>query len=336
MRPFLTCVVLVVFWLRPAVSGDNPQAQAEALLERARQLSDLRRPGAGPFQLKADFSFTDKSMNTVDGTYTETWLSESQWRRETELKDFKRIEVGTANRLWLLDSREDLPEPITRLPAALEIFPISTKYEFDSVVDQGPQNADVKCALTHPVGTRKAQHAFCFDTKHGVLLENVAPEAIGVGRLRRTTDYSCRYDNFKKFGENWFPYDVKCLVDGHPLLSVHVVELGTTATHDQAFFAPPAGALELGWCPNGAEPPKPMVVEYPRSPMGERDRLSTVVVRFIVDIKGNTKDVHIVQSGGRSFDEAAIFAVVRWKFFPGKCNGQVVAQQMRMEIPFGH
>ena len=49
-------------------SGQDIQTRADALLSKARQLSDIRSPDAPPFRLKATFSFTGKDLGTVQGT----------------------------------------------------------------------------------------------------------------------------------------------------------------------------------------------------------------------------------------------------------------------------
>jgi len=73
---------------RASESNQNPRADeaqksAEALLDRARRLSDIRSLNAPPFRLKLTFSFTGKHLDTVQGIYDEVWISNSRWRRET-------------------------------------------------------------------------------------------------------------------------------------------------------------------------------------------------------------------------------------------------------------
>lgn len=85
--------------------AQDVQSRAEALMQHARQLSDIRSSGAPAFRLTATFSFVGDDLEAVQGTYTETWASDSQWRRETVVNNLRRIEVGAPSRLWLLDSK---------------------------------------------------------------------------------------------------------------------------------------------------------------------------------------------------------------------------------------
>jgi protein TonB len=71
-------------------------------------------------------------------------------------------------------------------------------------------------------------------------------------------------------------------------------------------------------------------VQYP-----ERARLKgtegVVVVRFVVDERGRTRDEEVVQSVGDGCDRAAIRAVIQTRFRPGRNAGEVVP--VRMEVP---
>src|SRR5277367_4778453 len=91
-------VAFIVLRHTASLAQDPPapdiQKRADALLEKARQLSNIRSPNAPAFRLKATFSFTGRDLETVEGTYTEVWISRSQWRREILVKDFHRIEVA--------------------------------------------------------------------------------------------------------------------------------------------------------------------------------------------------------------------------------------------------
>lgn len=58
-----------------------------------------------------------------------------------------------------------------------------------------------------------------------------------------------------------------------------------------------------------------------------------VIVGFIVDAQGNVRDAQSVRSTHRDFETAAIEAVMKWKFRPGKKGG--VAVNTRMQVPIG-
>jgi hypothetical protein len=160
---------------KPAIQKSEIQTRAEALIEKARKLSDIRAKNAPAFRLKATFSFVGKNLENEQGTYTEIWVSDSQWRRETVMSDFHRVEVGTSNRIWRLDNSKDFPATVTRLPDLMNIFPsASSSFEFESVADNAVEKAAEQCATTKP-GAQQEKYRFCFDQKSGALLAKLSP-----------------------------------------------------------------------------------------------------------------------------------------------------------------
>jgi len=59
-----------------------------------------------------------------------------------------------------------------------------------------------------------------------------------------------------------------------------------------------------------------------------------VVVEFIVDTQGNVRDPAIVRSSHPGFEQAAIDAVLKWKFKPGKKAGAAQNTRVRQPLTF--
>ena len=74
--------------------------------------------------------------------------------------------------------------------------------------------------------------------------------------------------------------------------------------------------------------------EYPDRALD--DRISgSVVVQYVVDEKGRTKDIKVTQSTPPGvFDSAAIDAIRRWRYRPARYDGQPVAVPVRTLIRF--
>jgi TonB family protein len=301
------------------------QYRAEGLMERARHLSDIRAPNSPAFRLRANFSFTGKNLETAHGTYTEIWLSNSRWRRETIVNNIHRIEVGTADRIWRLDNSTDFPESAARLPDLMNVFPQPSRtFEFESITDVTDQKIAEQCATTLP-GPQKEKYRFCFDQKSGALLAKLSPEF----RPKNLTDYSCFYGIFRKFGDFWFPREMACLEDKHRTLEAKIEELSVELSPDAALFQPPQGALEL--C--STKPVNPTVLAgVGPSISSNSERL--VVLRVSVNAKGKPQDIAVSESGGKRLDEAAIEAVGKWRFKPATCNGQPIPGQVNLRFSF--
>jgi protein TonB len=60
----------------------------------------------------------------------------------------------------------------------------------------------------------------------------------------------------------------------------------------------------------------------------------TVLLRLIIDEKGDPRDIRVLRSLGLGLDEKAIEAVRRWRFRPGLKDGKAVAVDANIEVNF--
>jgi hypothetical protein len=324
----------------PQDQDNDVQKRADALLDKARHLSDIRSPDAPAFQLKVKFSFTGSDLETVQGTYTEIWQSSSQLRRETVANTWRRIEVAGAAAIWRLDNSNDFPEEAAQLPALLNIFPArSMSLKFDAVHDHLETDPPVVCALTEP-DPSQLRSAFCFDKKSGVLLEKIFPEV----RPKNRVDHSCDYGAFHKFGSFWFPREVSCFEDRHKKITANIVDLSLAPSPDPALFTPPPGAFELANCPVTPVPPRidydPIVMfGVPRSGITGRivdpERTSWVTVWLVVDVKGRPQHARIVRSvpGNQTLERTILNRLHDLWFKPGTCNGVPMPMPLTIQLP---
>lgn len=333
MPQFTTRICHIVIFLvslaafASTASADDVQKMAEGMLERARQLSDIRSPNAPGFRLNVAFSFIGKDLETLQGTYTEVWISNSQWRRETLVGDLRHVEIGASTRRWLVDDGKDLPEPATHIPAMVEMFPPrNTKFEFES--HSSPDSA-THCFLTTAAGEKHQRHAFCFDNDHHVLERSDSPYRVG----DRVEDYACNYNQFGKIGDYWFPHQMQCRINGHRQIEAKVVDLSPVSAPDSALFRPPDGALEMDNCPVGLIPPRAASTPNP-SPPKIPERQVSVSLWMIVDIQGKPQALRVSRSGGKEFDHSALDAVSRWRYKPATCNGEPTPARINVEFRF--
>ena len=99
MKVCAVFLLTAVVTLLSAVSfAEDEQSKAQGLLERARSLSDIRSPSAPAFRLRATFTAITRDLTTLEGTYTEIWVSNTRWRREIVVGASRRIEVARTTR----------------------------------------------------------------------------------------------------------------------------------------------------------------------------------------------------------------------------------------------
>ncbi len=85
------------------------------------------------------------------------------------------------------------------------------------------------------------------------------------------------------------------------------------------------------------EPPRPLARLKPIYPPQARMRKieGNVVVEFVVAADGAPRQIEVVSSRpGDVFTEAAIRAIRRWRFTPGKKGGRAVATRVRQKVNF--
>jgi len=320
---YFGCVVL----LRLAGCAQDVQTRAQAMLQRARQLSDIRSDGAVAFRLKAKFQTVGEDLETVQGSYTEIWVSRSQWRREVVVGDFRQIDIGSSGKRWLLYP-DGFPERANQLVALMTpLPPATTPLEFASFAE--PQDGGVKtdCALTKPM-LHNLKAAFCFDKETGLLLEKFFPER----RPRNVVSFSCGYGTFHKFGELWFPYEVTCWEDRHQTISASVTELTLYSPVDASLFVAPAGAIELGDCSGKTVSPILSTNTF-ALPVLDLERVAWINLWFVVDVKGRPQNIRILKGANKDSHKDTLRRVQDWRFHPGTCDGQPIPMTMTMEVP---
>lgn len=60
----------------------------------------------------------------------------------------------------------------------------------------------------------------------------------------------------------------------------------------------------------------------------------TVTLQLVVDVDGKAKNIKVMRGVGLGLDEKAVEAVQKWKFIPGKKNGQPVPVYATVEVNF--
>lgn len=98
-----------------------------------------------------------------------------------------------------------------------------------------------------------------------------------------------------------------------------------------------AGAfLALPLRAQSVEPPVPVRTVAPKYPNElRRDGTSGLVtVKVLIDEKGNVAEAEVEKSSNEAFKAPAVEAVRKWKFKPGKRDGEAVALRVSIPIQF--
>jgi protein TonB len=66
----------------------------------------------------------------------------------------------------------------------------------------------------------------------------------------------------------------------------------------------------------------------------QKKRQGTVVLRMIVGVDGNTRDIKVLRSLDMELDEKAVEAVRLWRFEPGTRDGKAVPVEVNVVVNF--
>ena len=313
--------MLTVTLLVTMAFANKQDSEAAARVEHADQLSDIRAEGAPPFRLKLSVKIIDKDGTVLDGSYTEVWVSKTQWRRETVLGDFRRIQVASGRKLWLLDSSTVVPEQLSQF----SIFHLDKVQpeKWKSTKDREIKGVGVRCVKN----SRGIPLELCFDKMSGTLASNLLDVYLGARIVKRT----CLYSDYQKAGDRVFATSYRCDEDKHPSLEGRIVELAAEPAPDRALFAPLDGATESMNCIGAVKAPRQV---YSPEPVPPRTGSTIVAMRIVVGIDGTPHNLKITSAPNSDYDKATLSAVRQWRFKPATCDGEPMEHEVAVEIAF--
>lgn len=325
-RSLFLAVTIVL--LTPVTFAGKRGAEAAALIAHAKQLSDIRAAGASPFRLKLDFKIIKDDGAEEDGTYTELWISNTQWRRETLLGDFRRIQIAAGRKVWLLDSSTVAPPQMEDIPRISDVGRLRPE-AWKSRKEAEDNGTDVRCLESNFKSLAKSE--LCFDKISGVLKAEITPLLVGGLRGERT----CMHFDYQKFGEFMVARAHECDENKEPKIKAKVSQLTADPAQDSTLFVPPEGAKESLNCLSSIRPPKQVYAPEP-TPPPHFTGSNMVTVSIDVGIDGATHNPKVISAPNHDYDEAAQEAVRKWRFNPASCDGEPVETKIAIEIEFHH
>jgi TonB family protein len=324
-------LVLSLDLIVSAAFASKKDAEAAALIEHAKQFSDIRADGAPAFRLKLSFKTIKEDGSVLEGVYTEVWVSKAQWRRETVLGAFGRIQVASGRKRWLLDSTTAVPEPLSDLLGLSDVGRFQPEvWKPGKIEDREIKGLSVHCLETNP-DPRGARSALCFDKSSGAVAAEVEP----VEMKARIVDKTCFFSDYQKFGNRVLARSYECDEDKHPRLQARIVELVAEPAPDPALFAPLDGAKESVNCLGPVKHPTVVHAQDPSPPRNSYDPI-LVVIRMAVGIDGKPLNLRVASAPNHDFDQAALEAARQWRFKPATCDGEPVEAELALEIDFHH
>lgn len=314
-------------------AGSRKSSQeAEALLARARQLSDLKAKGSPPFDLDATFTLYNLAGDHTQGVYRLMWASPSEWREEVMLPGQNTVAVEHAGESWHTSVLPYTPYLIFQLRQALA-FPsrlqVPPKEKLTKVKERKIDGVTAECVgyrYSHP---RARVETFCFDHASGYLISDVSRE------WYTTLEFS----DYKTVGSKSFPQTLRVLQNGQLIVEVKLVSLIPDFAVTPALFAPPLGihpspstscrdASVVAAHILSAPPPK-----YPEYALEHRIT-GRVVMYAVIGKDGVPRGLDILHSPSQVLSDASLAAVRQWRYAPYRCASVPVAVTTSIDVNF--
>ncbi len=309
----------IILPLSATALGRKNETPASSLIEQARHLSDIRSEGAPPFQLRLGFTVMQANGTAAEGVYRETWFSRAQWRREIEVGDFRRIEVGIDRKRWQLDSSASIPVRISEVTHLTEFrsFPGTWK----PVKEREINGVDASC-IEQQSGSGFL--ALCFAKANGTVVAE-----------RKGTNV-CSYANYQMYGDRMFAKSYECAEDDRLTLKARILDLTATPDIDASLFAPPKGGKEFVNCFTPIQPTIALSALSPPPPTESFTGTIVVSVSAAVGSDGRVHNPKVVSEPRLQFDKPAVAAVQEWRFKPASCDGQPIESEVVVQVAFRH
>src|SRR5579884_364326 len=159
----------------PAQVADTAEKRADALalLERARQNTNLHAPGGAPYTLRISFNAADQG----DGQLEETWFSGQDWSWTVRFGSFSLSRVIVGGRVWDDAPHNSIPLRLQTLRNAV-FWPVVGNVAPDLIRTAAVNSNGVSltCVLVSPAYTNAAnapriteEREYCVDPASGLL-----------------------------------------------------------------------------------------------------------------------------------------------------------------------
>lgn len=294
-------------------NSDAKNAEADALIEKALALSDVRAPGSPPFELRGTISIPTDKGATAEGTYVLTWATPDQWREEIHFSNYSRVRVGGKSQYWQVRSIDYELLPIydfwtafnfaDALRDALQVAPGEAKF---AIKKRKVDGNSAQCA-------GRGDEQFCFDAGGG-FLEREEKALVGIDQVR--------FSSFTSFGGKLFPGTIQLQARGGPNVQFRLGSILPLGKVDSGMFSPPSDSIAWANC-TGAGRRKLVHDQAPYYPDGlRRSGVSgSVSVYAVIGTDGVLHNMRVLKASNEGFVPSALGAFSGWRYAPETCSG---------------
>jgi TonB family protein len=306
-------------------------AHPEALISQALVREDFWSVGIQPMLLRAEVQVPDAKGGLLNGDYTLTWFSPSQWTETIRFGDYQRMRVGVAKGYFQKSNLAYQPEvmfqldPLLHFKQAVRLKPKQTLGKI-----KVKEKAGVRQLCTEVKRNYETERILCFDSGNGALtsVEYLALPYESAPVITRT-----EYSGFNKLDDKLVPYEVHAYQDRKVIAAVKVLEITKISEMTPELFDVPATAEFWAQCDDQRDPQleKWVQPEYPQISRDEYEQ-GKVVIYAIVESDGSVSHLAIIRHATPMLDARALRAVRYWRYKPSSCEQMPVRVETSIDV----
>jgi TonB family protein len=309
-------VLLLINGTLWAASPASLPQKVRELVDRSRQISDIRAVGAMPFRATGRMKLFDLSA-PVEGQFELLWISPTSWKEILHFPGYDAVRIVAGKKYWLKRSLPYEPLPMMRARSTLSIGNLDL-FDDERVfrISQSKENgALLECMELR--SDKFSARRLCFDPSTGVL----ARATVGT--------HMDEYLEYQPFEGKRFPRKIRYYEDGELKVETAIENLTAVSDADSDRALEPAlGSEEWDRCEHMTEA-KPLRISKPDReglaykylPVGGE---ATVAISAVIEKDGRFSNLYVIQTGGKDLDAATVAAIKDWKFEPAKCGDSAV------------
>lgn len=207
-----------------------------ALIERAREKSDLTYAGSAPFILDVTFDVSTPTSAAVPGKMQETWLDPQRWQWTAQLASYSQTRLFLDGKAYDENAATPLPLRLQMVRDAIFWPPPATARPLVRTASATWNGKTITCVLTSNSGSREptpgrrwVEAEWCIDAQSGLLqIFSLVPGLYAV--------YD--YDGAVKFRERVLPRQIVVYENGRDVLDVRLDRVRAADLRDANLLSP--------------------------------------------------------------------------------------------------
>jgi len=315
-------LLLAVAVLSPAALVAADHGSAQDLLTAATRQASLLEDSQQPFLL--DIDFTAKFDVPRQGHLRLRWEARDRWWSKVTIAPFEQIKFQNGERTWTLRNVDFTPTQVDDLFNLIRF----TKHDNQLVAKKDKQRVQngirMDCVEAEHSESNMEHHEICVDLS--------TQDIVSDRRKDRADDVvQMQFSDFVDFGGHRFPRRLELAKNGDIILTANVMDLKESSL-DPQLLVPPQGAIERRECPNEKPPVWAGPAEADFRAVGGSRGSTRIKVTVLAD--GTVGEIHVLKSGGKAMDDAAIAALKKEKYKPAMCGAEPVTADVVVELNF--